>query len=108
MEGGQRSAWTWVIRGFLNYSHYFSAQAFLGHVTIFHRYNIANGTQTQVRGSMSNFLHIGQNVEQFLEVRDGPCMVFLWRMIPQASGQLCKALACSDPARTTTVLLGGC
>lgn len=57
---------------------------------------------------MSNFLHIGQNMKQFLEVRDGPCTVFLWGVIPHASGQQCKALACSDPARTTTVLLGGC
>lgn len=34
-------------------------------------------------------------------------MVFLWGMIPHASGQQHKALACSCPACTTAVLLGG-
>lgn len=34
-------------------------------------------------------------------------MVFLWEMIPHASGQQCKALACSFLACTTTFYLVG-
>lgn len=34
-------------------------------------------------------------------------MMFLWGMIPHASGQQSKALACFYPARTTAVPLAG-
>lgn len=59
--GGQRSVGTWEICWVFLVSVIISVLRHFLDMLKFFTGPIANGTQPQARGSMSNFLHIGQN-----------------------------------------------